>query len=179
MTKKKQKQKIKVYIDGANMFYAQKKLGWTIDWKKVRDIMQTEYDVVEIKYYTGIKKGDEKMAKYLKYLDKVNFTVITKPLKTIKIDKNHHLNKLYNYTEMYKSNFDVEITTDMIFDRQNIDELILFSGDSDFRYMVDRLNDVGKKVIVYSSRKTLSWELKLAVSRYFYIDNYKDKFMRE
>lgn len=25
--------KAKVYIDGANMFYTQKKLGWFIDWK--------------------------------------------------------------------------------------------------------------------------------------------------
>jgi len=28
------KPKVSIYIDGANMFYTQKHLDWTIDWKK-------------------------------------------------------------------------------------------------------------------------------------------------
>lgn len=173
-----QRQKVRIYIDGANVFYAQKKLGWSIDWKKASDFLKGSYDVNEIRYYTGVKKDDEKMAKYLKYLDKIGFIVITKPLKKIRVGNDHPMNKLYNYTEIYKSNFDVEITTDMVFDRQNIDHFVLFSGDSDFEYVVKRLKDVGKKTIVFASRKTLSWELKLAVSRYVFLEDRKDVFSR-
>ena len=53
-----------------------------------------------------------------------------------------------------------------------------FSGDSDFDYVVKRLKDVGKKIIVYSSKKVLSWELKLAANRYEYLEKRKKEFSR-
>ncbi len=34
------KLKAKVYIDGANMFYTQKKLGWFIDWQKMKKYLK-------------------------------------------------------------------------------------------------------------------------------------------
>lgn len=173
------KPKAKVYIDGANIFYTQRKLGWSFDWKKIKDCLKEQYFISEFRYYVGIKKDDVKMSGYLKYLDAIGFIVITKPIKVIKISNDHPMRKLYNYSEIYKSNFDVEITTDMIFDRQNIDEYILFSGDSDFEYLVKRLKGVGKKVIIYSSRKTLSWELKLAASKYIYLEDNKEVFERK
>lgn len=168
-----------MYIDGANVFYTQKKLGWSIDWKKAKSFLEENYSILEYRYYSGLKDKDEKMMGYLKYLDNMSFMVITKPLKIIKIDEMHPLNKLYSYKEIYKSNFDVEITTDMIFDRQNIDEFILFSGDSDFEYLIKRLKAVGKKIIIFSSRKTLSWELKLAASKYLFIEDSEDIFKRK
>lgn len=175
----KNKSRTKVYIDGANMFYTQKKLGWFFDWKEIKIFLNERYLVGEFRYYTGVKKDDEKMASYLKYLDAIGFTVITKPIKVIKVEKEHPMRQLHNYTEIYKSNFDVEMTADMSFDRNNINEFILFSGDSDFEYLVKRLQDVGKKVFVYSSRKTLSWELKLAASRYVYLEDNKKIFGRK
>ena len=66
----------------------------------------------------------------------------------------------------------------MIFDRTNIDEYILFSGDSDFDYVVKRLRDVGKRFTVYSSKKVLSWELKLAVNRYEFLEKHKESFAK-
>lgn len=163
------KSKTKVYIDGANIFYAQKQMGWSIAWHKVSDFLRKEYDISEFRYYTGVKAGDKKMPQFLKYLDKIGFTVMTKPLKEIKTDTNKII---------YKSNFDVEITADLSFDRANFDNFILFSGDSDFNYIVKKLRDVGKRVVCFASRKTLSWELKLAVNEYNLLENYKNKFSR-
>ena len=85
---------------------------------------------------------------------------------------------LHRYKRIYKCNFDVEITADMIFDRGNLDEYILFSGDSDFDYAVKRLQSVGKTITVYSSKKVLSWELKLATNKFRYLEKYKEKFCR-
>ncbi|OGF27729.1 hypothetical protein A2477_03570 [Candidatus Falkowbacteria bacterium RIFOXYC2_FULL_47_12] len=166
--------KAKVYIDGANIFYAQKKMGWVLDWAKVKSFLADSHDIIEYRYYQGVKEGDGNITDYLKYLDAIHFTVMTKPVKKIKINSGHPLSKLYQYKEMYKCNFDVEMTADMIFDRGNIDEYILFSGDSDFDYVIKRLRDVGKRFTVYSSRKVLSWELKFAVSRYEILEKYKD-----
>lgn len=171
--------KAKIYIDGANVFYTQKKLGWFIDWKKMKDCLQEKWDVLEISYYTGIKSDDEKMASFLRYLDNVGITPITKLIKIIKIDNNHPSKKLYNYSEIYKSNCDVEITTDALLERKEIDEIILFTGDSDFQYLIKRLKDIGKKVIIFSSRKTISWEIKLEATEYIYIEDIKNKIIRE
>lgn len=61
----------KVYIDGANMFYTQQKLGWFFDWKKLKECLSKKSKIIEFRYYTGIKKEDEKMKSFLRYLDHI------------------------------------------------------------------------------------------------------------
>jgi len=173
------KPKAKVYVDGANIFYTQKKLGWFVDWKKIKDFLQDKWDISEICYYTGIKMNDEKMASFLRYLDNIGITPITKLLKIIRINNKDPLKKLYNYSEIYKSNCDVEITTDVLLERKETDEIILFTGDSDFQYLIRKLKDIGKKVIIFSSRKTISWEIKLEATEYIYLEDIKEKIIRK
>jgi len=173
-----QKPRAKAYIDGANVFYTQRKMGWTIDWEKVKTLLQQEFDVLELRYYTGLKKGDRKMPRYLRYLDKIGFTTITKPLKKIAIDKDHPSWKLHGYRFVYKANFDVEMTADILLERADLDCVILFSGDSDFADLADRLRSLGKSLVVFASRKTLSWELKLACAQYRYLEDVRDAIER-
>ncbi len=167
-----EKPKIKIYIDGANMFYTQKKLGWILDWKKVKNLMEKEKEALDWRYYVGVKKDDEGMRKYLKYLNAIGFNTFTKPLKKIKISDGQT-------KYIYKANFDVEITTDILLDKSKMDEIIIFSGDSDFQYLVGKLKDTGLKVIVYSSRKTISWELKLEDSEVIYFEDIKERIRRQ
>lgn len=173
------KPKVKIYIDGANIFYTQKKLDWSLDWKKVREYIETSKEVIEWKYYVGVKKDDTKMSKYLKYLNAVGFDVFTKSLKKIKVNNNESFFKIYGQKYIYKANFDVEITTDILLDKSKYDEIILFSGDSDFQYLVKKLKDVGIKTEIYSSRKTISWELKLEASGITYLEDIKDNVERK
>ena len=60
METRKTKTKAKVFIDGANLFYTQKDLGWTVDWKKAIKYLNKEWDILGVKYYTGVRKDDEK-----------------------------------------------------------------------------------------------------------------------
>jgi len=171
--------KSKVYIDGANIFYVQKDIGFSIDWDKIKKYLKEKWDILEIRYYVGTKKDDQKMMGYLRYLDKIGITPITKPLKIIKIDKNHILAQSKNFKEIYKCNFDVEMTTDILLDRSGIKEVILFSGDSDFNYLAKKLKDFGNEITVFSSRKMLSWELKLTSKRYIYLEDLEDKIKKK
>ena len=157
-----------VYIDGANVFYTQRKLGWFFDFKKIKKHIEKQYKVGQIRYYTGIKENDEKMKSFLRYLDKVGIEPVTKPLKQIRDGKRI----------IYKSNFDVEMTMDMLLERQSYDTCILLSGDSDFEAMVKKLQDFGKNIVVYSSRKTISWELKLAANGYFFFEDLEKELKR-
>jgi len=172
------KPRAKVYIDGANVFYTQRKLGWTIDWERVKGVISEELDALEFRYYTGVKDGDRAMPRYLRYLDRIGFTTITKPLKKIAIGKDHPAWQLHGYTYVYKANFDVEMTVDILLERGDLDCVVLFSGDSDFADLARRLTDLGKSLVIYSSRKTLSWELKLACQEYRYLEDYREAFER-
>ncbi len=174
-----QKLKAKIYIDGANMFYTQKKLGWFIDWQKVKDYLDLIWEIIECKYYVGLKDEDEKMLKFLRYLDAVGFNVFTKPLKKIKIKPGDVLFEIYQKNQIYKANFDVEITTDILLDKSKIEEIIIFSGDSDFQYLIKKLKDIGKKVTIFSSRKTISWELKLEATKEVYLEDIKEEISRK
>ena len=173
-----EKSRVKVYVDGANMFYTQKKLDWILDWKKIKKLIEAEKEALDWRYYVGVKKDNEGMRKYLKYLNAIGFNTFTKPLKKIKVSDNDILFQIHKKNYIYKANFDVETTTDILLDKAKIDEIIIFSGDSDFQYLVRKLKDAGIKVIVYSSRKTISWELKLEASEVIYFEDIKEKIKR-
>ena len=83
--------KSKIYIDGANMFYSQKKLGWSFDWKKIKEYIEKDKKALEWRYYVGAKKDDEKMQSYLRYLNAIGFYTFTKPLKKIRISNSEPL----------------------------------------------------------------------------------------
>src|SRR3989338_769838 len=104
--------KAKVYVDGANMFYTQKKLGWSFDWEKIKNHIERDKEVIEWRYYVGVKDDDEKMQKYLRYLDVVGFTPLTKTLKKIKVGGAEVDGK--DEAFIYKANFDVEIAADIL-----------------------------------------------------------------
>src|SRR3989338_1130137 len=161
------KPKAKVFIDGANVFYTQKHLRWNIDWKKMLKQLSEKFNVIEIRYYTGIKNTDEKMKKFLHRLRKIGIKTMTKPLKIIKGKQDNVL---------FKSNCDVEMAVDILLEVNNFEVLIFFYGDSDFVHLIKIIQkQFQKKVIVYSSRRTISCESKLATNKYFFLEDIKDK----
>jgi len=180
-----EKIKAKVYIDGANMLYTQKKLGWNLDWAKVRDYLNKNWDVLEIVYYTGVKEGDDKMRGFLTYLSHLGFKTSTKTLKIIRIGPEHPLYRIHNYREMHKSNFDVEMTTDILSElltgKDNADQIkqvVLFSGDSDFNYLIKKLSGYGIETVVVASKRMLAWELKFSAAKYVKLEELKAELER-
>ncbi|PJB50901.1 hypothetical protein CO101_03480 [Candidatus Berkelbacteria bacterium CG_4_9_14_3_um_filter_39_23] len=150
------KQKTKVYIDGANIFYAQQKMGWFIDWQKIIKWLNTSYQVIDLKFYTGVKQDDKKSQKFNSRLESYNYQVIAKPLKKICFSKGKFI---------YKANFDVEMAVDLILEKDEFQIVILFSGDSDFDYVIKKLRKFNKKVIVICAKHALSSELQKTASK--------------
>lgn len=160
------KLKAKVYIDGANMFYAQQKTGWFIDWKKVKQWLEQEFYIGEINYYVGIKKGDEKTNNFRDRLKNYGYHLITKPLKRIRQEDGKFI---------FKANFDVEIAVDLILDSKQYDTFLLFSGDSDFEYVIKKLQKFSKKVIVCGVERSISHELKKSADRTVLLSSLRNK----
>lgn len=157
------------------MFYTQKKLGWLFDWEKVKEHLEENYKVEEVRFYVGRKKNDEQMEKFLKALRKIRFKIFSKPLKLIKSSKNPRGEE--------KANFDVEITRDILLDilwfKKEWQGVVFLSGDSDFASLFWDLKKIfKKKIFVYSSRSTLSWELRLAATKHFFLEDLKKIIFR-
>ena len=88
----------------------------------------------------------------------MDYRVITKPVKKI-ITRNGGFE--------YKANFDIEIAFDMLDNIDNYDTALLFSGDSDFAIVLDRIKAHKRRVLVFSTRGHISLEL---IKRAKYID---------
>ena len=150
--------RVLVFIDAANLEHSVKSLGWWVDYRKLYDFFKVHTHLFEIRHYCP-HFNDERQNKFFTVLKKNGFKLVTKPLKVItESDKAKG--------DIRKANFDVEITLDAITFLETYDTLILFSGDSDFNYLVKRLRQKGKKVIVVSSRYHISRELIESSSRY-------------
>lgn len=159
----KKKSRVIVFIEGSNIYFAQKKMGRWLDWVKVMKFLESKYEVLEIRYYVGVRKRDKKMRVFLKKLRKIGFSVVTKPVKYLLDEQGHYLEK---------ANFDVEITADILRNLDKIDIVLLFSGDSDFVYLTKLIQEEGRKLFIFSSRKTIAWELKLKADKYFLLEDF-------
>ena len=142
--------KIAVFLDGANFFYTQKKLGWDVDTERLLDYCKDFGQVVEATYYTGAT-SDAKQKRYHDFLAYIGYSLVTKPVKTI-----------FDPTSGFstqKANMDIEIVLDMFNMIDRYDMAILISGDGDFERALQLLKSRGKEVKVISTRGCVASEL--------------------
>lgn len=146
--------KVAVFLDGANCFYTQKKLGWKIDAEKLLTYCGNFGEIVEASYYTGVC-GDNNQKKYLDKLAYLGYSLVTKPVKTM-------YDQMTGQTTQ-KANMDIEIVLDMFSMVDRYDMAILISGDGDFERALQQLKSKGKEAKVISTRGCVASELVYAV----------------
>lgn len=144
------KGKILVVIDAANLESSVKDLGWWIDYVKLKALFDKKR-LLEIRDYC-VAHNTENQNKFFTFLKKNGYKLITKPLKIIKAPE-------IKKGDLRKANFDVEITFDVLERINKFDTLVLFSGDSDFNYLIKKLRIKNKTVIVISTKYHISKEL--------------------
>ena len=146
--------KVAVFLDGANCFYTQKKMGWNIDAEKLLDYCKEYGEVVEATYYTGVS-AETNQKKYHDKLAYIGYALVTKPVKT-----------MYDQTTgqtTQKANLDIEIVLDMFNMIDRYDMAILISGDGDFERALQQLKSRGKEVKVISTRGCVASEIVYAM----------------
>lgn len=161
--------RVYVFIDASNLWETQKVRGKLFDMDKLKKFIIKKYECIDTKffYYTAYPKNGtrdfsvEGKHKFYTFLSKqLNFSVVKKPLKQIKIKIGDE------YFVQEKGNMDVEMTIDMIHNLNQYDIAILFSGDSDFLPIVTYLKNKNKKVYVFSSKNNVSQELRTGATGY-------------
>jgi uncharacterized LabA/DUF88 family protein len=170
MISKYLKGRILVIIDAANLESSVKDLGWWIDYIKLRDLFDKN-NLVEIRNYC-VHHGTDNQNKFFTFLKNNGFSLITKPLKVIRqtdIEKG----------DLRKANFDVEIAIDAIEMADRYDTIVLFSGDSDFNYLLRILRRKNKKTIVISTKYHIAKELITSSDKYIELEKLKPFIARK
>lgn len=154
-----------VFIDAANIELSAKDLGFKIDYRKLYKYLTKDYQINFLGFYT-VRFETKEHDNFLTVLKKSGYKLVTKPLKVIK-SRDRKLG------DIRKANFDVEIAVDAMKFRNSYKTMVLFSGDSDFDYLIKELKKEGKKIIVVSLSHHISKEL--IESSDYYLDLKKIK----
>lgn len=146
-----------VLIDAANIEKSAKDLGWRIHYGKLKRFFSTKTKLLDIAFYTAVFET-AKQNVFLSSLSRRGYRLVSKPLKII--------NDRATARAIRKANFDVEIAVDAMDRIIQYDSLVLFSGDSDFDYLVRFLRRNAKTVFVVSFRGHISKELARSANQY-------------
>src|SRR5579875_1947789 len=140
--------RIALFIDGANLYSAARGLNVDIDYKKLLDEFRKRGVLLRAYYYTAIVEDQEysPIRPLVDWLDYNGFTVVTKPAK-------RYVEQSTGHTRT-KGNMDMEIAVDMMETAPKLDHVVLFSGDGDFRRLVESVQRQGVRVTVVSTVKS-------------------------
>jgi len=136
--------KIALFIDGANLYATAKTLGFDIDYKRLLKEFQSRGTLIRAFYYTAIIEDQEysSIRPLIDWLDYNGYTVVTKATKEF-IDASGR--------RKVKGNMDIELAVDAMELAEHIDQMVLFSGDGDFRSLVEAVQRRGVRVTVIST----------------------------
>lgn len=138
------REKIALFIDGANLYAASKSLGFDIDYRKLLKAFQKRGYLLRAYYYTALIEDQEysSIRPLIDWLDYNGFKVVTKPAKEFTDAAGRR---------KIKGNMDIELTVDALELTDVVDHYVIFSGDGDFRTLVEALQRRGRKVSIVST----------------------------
>ena len=140
-------EKIALFIDGANLYATAKSLGFDIDYKRLLREFQSRGYLLRAFYYTAVIEDQEysSIRPLIDWLDYNGYTVVTKATKEF-VDQTGR--------RKVKGNMDIELAVDAMELAAHIDHMVLFSGDGDFRSLVEAVQRRGVRVTVVSTIST-------------------------
>jgi len=136
-----------LFIDGANLYSAAKALNVDLDFRKLLESFREKAVLVRAYYYTAVVEGEEfsPIRPLIDWLGYNGFSMVTKPVKRFTDAQGH---------TRTKGNMDIEIAVDMLELAPHIDHVVLFSGDGDFRRLVQAVQAKGVRVTVVSTTRS-------------------------
>jgi uncharacterized LabA/DUF88 family protein len=137
-------ERIGVFIDGSNLYAAARALGFDIDYKRLLDLFREDGQLVRAFYYTALVEDQEysPIRPLVDWLDYNGYTMVTKPTKEFTDTMGRR---------KIKGNMDIELAIDVMEMAPHLDHVVLFSGDGDFRRLVEAIQRKGVRVTVVST----------------------------
>jgi uncharacterized LabA/DUF88 family protein len=137
-------ERIALFIDGANLYAAARSLGFDIDYRRLLQVFADKGHLVRAFYYTALVEDQEysPIRPLVDWLDYNGYTMVTKPTKEFTDASGRR---------KIKGNMDIELAIDMMEMAKHLDHIVLFSGDGDFRRLVEAVQRKGVRVTVVST----------------------------
>lgn len=136
--------KVALFIDGSNLYAAARSLDFDIDYRKLLAWGASCGRLVRAFYYTALVEDTDysPIRPLVDWLDYNGYTMVTKPTKEF-VDSQGR--------RKIKGNMDIELAIDVMEMADNVDHIILFSGDGDFRRLLEAVQRKGVRVTVVST----------------------------
>ena len=136
--------RIALFIDGANLHATARALGFDVDYRRLLKEFQSRGALLRAFYYTTVIEDQEytSIRPLIDWLDYNGYTVVTKPTKEF-IDAGGR--------RKVKGSMNIELAVNAMEITRHIDRMFLFSGDGDFRPLLEAVQRRGVHVSVVSS----------------------------
>ncbi len=140
-------EKLALFIDGANLYATAKTLGFDIDYRRLLAEYKSQGTLLRAFYFTALIEDQEysSIRPLVDWLDYNGYHVVTKPTKEF-VDATGR--------RKIKGNMDIELAIAALDIAEHIDHMVLFSGDGDFRSLVESMQRRGVRVTVVSTTST-------------------------
>jgi len=165
-----------LFIDGANLYAAARSLGVDIDYRRLLDYFGNKMHLVRAYYYSALLETEEysPLKPLTDWLAYNGYSLVTKPAKEFTDTLGRR---------RIKGNMDIELAIDMLELAPRLDHVVLFSGDSDFRRLVEAVQRKGVRVSVVSTIKTsppmIADELRRQADQYIDLADIAPEFTRK
>ena len=140
-------ERVALFIDGANLYSASRNLGFDVDYRSLLEFFRRKSNVLRAYYYSALLDTEEysPLKPLTDWLAYNGYNLVTKTAREFTDATGRR---------RVKGNMDVELAVDMLELAPRIDHAVLFSGDSDFRRLVEAVQRQGVRVSVVSSIRT-------------------------
>jgi uncharacterized LabA/DUF88 family protein len=137
-------ERIGLFIDGSNLYAAARALNFDIDYKRLLNVFAAKGHLIRAFYYTALVEDQEysPIRPLIDWLDYNGYTMVTKPTKEFTDASGRR---------KIKGNMDIELAIDVMEMAEHLDHIVLFSGDGDFRRLVEAVQRKGTRVTVVST----------------------------
>lgn len=137
-------ERLALFIDGSNLYAAARALGFDIDYKRLLQLFAAKGQMIRAFYYTALVEDQEysPIRPLVDWLDYNGYTMVTKPTKEFTDAAGRR---------KIKGNMDIELAIDVMEMAEHLDHIVLFSGDGDFRRLVEAVQRKGVRVTVVST----------------------------
>ena len=164
-------ERLALFIDGSNLYAAAKSLGFDIDYRLLRTEFMRRGKMLRAFYYTALLDTEEysPIRPLVDWLNYNGFTMITKAAR--------------EYTDVQgrrkvKGNMDIELTVNAMELASHVEHIVLFSGDGDFRPLIESLQRQGVRVSVVSTIRSqppmIADELRRQADNFIELDSLRD-----
>jgi uncharacterized LabA/DUF88 family protein len=135
-----------VFVDVSNLFYSAKSAGVEVNYCRLLDAAVAGRDLIRACAYTGVDPDNPNQRKFIDFLRANGYKVVSKDIHKYEGGR-------------IKANLDIEIAVDILLLSENLDVVVLISGDGDFVRLLEAVQSKGVRCEVISFGISTSNEL--------------------